>query len=188
MLNEKGLAAVMRDKWRGGGYVVAESEGMIMLNLGAVLVCCEKQRLPRKCLGLIAEHVGEIPQELCYKVSKAAGAHTMLLEDEIETWEKLRSQLIDPGGSRILPTQLQMNGNWVWQKLADLRVVLVDPGYTRVIEAEFLADAWAWDVFSTGLIWDGGDCIAAVMPLTRNDTDRRLQQLDGFPWCGEAAE
>lgn len=61
MLNEKGLAEAMKAAYRGGGYTVAESQGKIMINTEYVAVRYETKQLPRKCLGLIAEHIGELP-------------------------------------------------------------------------------------------------------------------------------
>ena len=188
MLNEKGLAAVMRERWRGGGYEVAEADGWIMIWAGGVAVRCRRAALPRKCLGMIVEHIGEIPEGVCYRVSKEGGAQTALRDEPMDFWSRLLDEGIGSDLHRIKPTQLHLNGARLWQDMKDLRVVTVDPGYTRVVEPEALSEARTVNVYETGLVWEDVDCVAVVMPLRRNDTDRLLPRLDGFPWCGEETE
>lgn len=65
IVNEKGLVKAMKEAYRYGGYKVAaigmESNPYLMINNGFWAVEIELENMPRKALGLIAEHVGKIP-------------------------------------------------------------------------------------------------------------------------------
>lgn len=185
MLNEKGLAAEMKAAYRGGGYTVAESQGKIMIKTGYIAVRYETKQFPRKCLGLIAEHIGELPEKICYKVSKESGAQTKLLDDELAFWDRIEARLSQSGLHRIKPSPLELSGFWLWQDQESLRVVAVDPEHSRVIDRKFFLDAHTTGELMDGLLWSDTSGEAVVMPRSRSEHNAMLERLDGFPWCGE---
>ena len=111
MLNEKGLAAAMKAAYRGNGYTVAITDGKIMLKGSAWGVYYDLKKLPRKCLGLVAEHIGGLPDNTCCKLKKDAGAQNKLLDEELAFWEEKQQILAEPAQLHpIEPTMLDLGG------------------------------------------------------------------------------
>lgn len=187
MLNEKGLAAAMKLAWKGNGYTAAIADGKIMLKGNAWGVCYDLAKLPRKCLGLLVEHIGGLPDGACFKLQKDLGAQTKLLDEELAFWdEKLR---IGENGEEIhalRPTMLTLSGFWLWQDMQTLKIWKVDREYSRILEADALTGGalFAPDVWPA-LVFTDSYGFAVVMPRERAAEDAMMERLDGFPWCGE---
>ena len=75
VINEQGLLRAMKEAYKADGY---EIECMAIGNMIEIhletsrwYVNCEIKNLPRKVLGLIAEHLGELPSPgQCFQVKK----------------------------------------------------------------------------------------------------------------------
>ena len=60
IVNEKALVSAMKDSYKGGGYSVAFGSGQVFVSGNSWSVWCAEDELPRKVLGMIAEHLGKI--------------------------------------------------------------------------------------------------------------------------------
>lgn len=131
IVDEKGLIKAMKEAYtHGSGYSVAAEVDRgaienIIIGTGWWTVVIEKKSLPRKVLGLIAEHVGDIPgPEEAYRVMKGEpqteiyGVATQLLRTVHEG---------DPPIKLVKRTALTMDGYQLWQRKEDLRMFLIAP-------------------------------------------------------------
>lgn len=191
MLNEKGLAAAMRLAWKGNGYTAAIANGRIKIRAGFWGVNYEIKRLPRKCLALLVEHIGDLPDNACFKLQKDLGAQSKLLDEELAFWGEKGLLLTAEAHEmhRILPTMVELGGFWIWQDQETLTVWQIDREYSRIIDpkalsegAVFLPGDWP------GLVFHDLDDYAVVMPRRRSGESPMLERLDGFPWCGATLE
>ena len=109
IVNEKGLVAAMKDSYKGAGYSVAFGEGRVRLAGHDWSVWCRRDVLPRKALGLIAEHLGKLPKdETAFRISKAMGAQQQLYEEMVGTEEITENRV--RLGSRCTVTGLTLAG------------------------------------------------------------------------------
>lgn len=75
VINEQGLLRAMKEAYKADGYeiecIVIGNMTEIHLETSRWYVNCEIKNLPRKVLGLIAEHLGELPSPgQCFQVKK----------------------------------------------------------------------------------------------------------------------
>ena len=129
VINEKGLMKIMKEARKSLGYCVAAENNADMEN---IIICTnkwvavvEKKNLPRKVLGLITEHVGDIPSPgEAYQVKKK--------EPQTEIYD-VATQMIrmihagDKPLHIVKRTQLTSGGYQLWQRKDDLRIFKVDP-------------------------------------------------------------
>ena len=128
VIDEKGLMRAMKEAYKELGYKVAvEDEADIenvIISYPTWTVVIQKDELPRKVLGLIAEHVGEIPKPgTAFQVSKKQTqteifSMAMQIVEDFHSGEKER---------RIIRrTSLVMGGFPLWQATSS-KVVQVSP-------------------------------------------------------------
>lgn len=135
VVNDKGLMKAMKEAYKSTGYCVAaesnaDMENIILCtNTWAVIV--EKKNMPRKVLGLIAEHVGEIPTKgEAYQVKKKE-PQTEIYDVATQT---IRSIHAGDKPLRIVKrTQLAMGCYQLWQRKDDLRIFKVDPVLEEIL-------------------------------------------------------
>ena len=130
VVDEKALARRMRQKYKGSGYWVAARSDCLIVSDGEFVAEISARQMPRKALGLIAEHVGKIPTdgEAFYirkgqcqtEIAAASGAFAAIdrLERELESEESRHY---------AKRTRLTVNGNRVWQRDDNLEIVMIDP-------------------------------------------------------------
>ena len=129
VVDEKGLLAAMKEEYKSLGYKVAADDrsGVENVIISAPLwtVVIRKEDLPRKVLGLIAEHVGEIPEAgTAYQVSKKQ-TQTEIFSMTMQTVKDFN---IGEKDRRIIRrTDLVLGGYPIWQTATDRRVVEVNP-------------------------------------------------------------
>lgn len=129
VVDEKGLIRAMKEAYKSKGYKVAmdESGGIERVILSAALwtVVINRSELPRKVLGLIAEHVGEIPEvNNAYQVRKK-DTQTEIFDMVLQNVQDFRS---GEKSRRIArKTSLVLDGYSIWQAATDLQVLKLDP-------------------------------------------------------------
>lgn len=135
VVNETGLMRAMKEAYKSAGYcVAAENTGdmeniILCTNTWAAII--EKKNMPRKALGLIAEHVGEIPQPgQAYQVRKG--------DPQTEIYDVVNQTIraIHAGDKplRIVKrTQLTMGCYQLWQRKDDLRIFQVNPALEEIL-------------------------------------------------------
>ena len=74
MINERALVKLMKEAWKASGYSVAEFDSgtvrRYIITGRGWLVACDAPLLPRKALGMIAEHVGAMLRDEALRVRK----------------------------------------------------------------------------------------------------------------------
>ena len=146
VVSESGLMTAMREAFKGVGYKVAnnESGGTEQIVIGAPgwVVVIEKENVPRKVLGLIAEHVGDIPAPgQAYQVSKKQTqtevfSMSMQMLTGMNNGEKQR---------RLCKrTSLVMDGYPLWQRDQDRKMFRL-PTERENIMLTLGRDVWLFD-------------------------------------------
>ena len=89
LINENGLARAVKYAYKHGGYSVVCDDSRMAIYTGEWLVIRDRDKMPRKVLGAIAEHAGLIPDDTPVKIDKD-GEPQMILEDvatdEMDHW------------------------------------------------------------------------------------------------------
>ena len=136
IINEKGLLKIMKEAHKGPGYnVAAEIDAgnveNIIITTPKLAVVIEKKNLPRKVLGLIAEHVGDIPEPgEAFQVKKK--------EPQTEIFDIATRILRDIHADNkpmklIKRTDITLGGYQLWQRKDDLRIFKVDPALEDIL-------------------------------------------------------
>lgn len=182
VINEKGLTRAMKDAFKNMGYKVAadDSGGIEELMIAAPgwVVVIEKKNVPRKVLGLIAEHVGEIPEPgQAFQVSKKE-TRTEIFSVTLQLLEGMKHG--DKEARQAKPTPLVMNGYTLWQRQKDMKVVRVAPEKEDIILSRGRT-VWMFD--TDQLMVDGRvsrayiDCFS-----TRKEEEEVLKHLAKVQW------
>ena len=154
VVSESGLIRAMKGAYKGVGYKVANKQvgnvEEIMIGAPGWVVLIEKKNMPRKVLGLIAEHVGEIPAPgEAFQVSKKA-TQTEIFGVSMQLLEGMKN---DEKERRLAKrTTLTLAGYPLWQREKDLKIVRVPPLREDIMLAHG-RDVWMFD--SDTLMVDG---------------------------------
>lgn len=181
VINEKGLIRAMKEAYKGAGYKVAadDSGGIeeIMIGYPGWVVVIEKKNIPRKVLGLIAEHVGAIPEPgQAYQVSKKQ-TQTEIFEASMQLLEGMNNG--DKERRLAKPTRLVLGECHLWQREKDLRVVRIDPELESIINAHG-RDVWMFD--SDTLMVDGKASRVYINTFYHPDDEELLKHLSKVAW------
>lgn len=183
IIDEKALCRRMKEAYKGGGYSVAATERNVMITDGTFFAEVYARNMPRKALGLIAEHVGAIPgageayfckkgvcQTEIFETSKAVGAMREL------------EQLLAPmgGQNQARPTRLTLNGLNVWQNTTSMEILLMAP---ELEETAKYNPAFPVDVVGNAMYFKG-DVSRLLIVKTMVNTDSKIQveHLEGMQW------
>ncbi len=178
MISEKGLVRAMKEAWRSAeGYMVAVSGGAWYIRAEDWAVIVPRGLLPRKCLALIVEHVGAIPEDgEAYTCTKRSGAQmvtaALMYEEkqELETMDKLRP---------AKRTSLTWGGYTLWQRAEDLRVLAIDENYSDIVSVQKQTNAFA---DAGNVIWSEKGVLARVRGAFIEPNAR--EYLSGMQWIG----
>ena len=135
VINEKGLCAAMKDafKKRSTGYKVAAristvGEEEIILAAPGWTVIIARENAPRKVMGLIVEHMGDLPQ----------------LGDAFQVQDKqTQAEIFDIAvpstpsvvkGAAVKRTNLAYQGHQIWQRTDNHAVFMVAPAVEDLLD------------------------------------------------------
>ena len=154
VVSESGLLKAMKEAWKSVGYKVAnrDSGGVEEIMIGAPgwVVLIEKKNMPRKVLGLIAEHVGQIPEPgEAFQVSKKA-TQTEIFHVSMQLLEGMKND--EKVHRQAKRTTLTLAGYPLWQRDQDLKIVRVPPNREEIM-LHHGRDVWMFD--SDTLMVDG---------------------------------
>lgn len=137
IINEKALAAAMKDSYKGEGYEVAgyslgEDRFLLLHGIGW-MVEMPLANAPRKILGLMAEHLGVIPgPDEAYRVRKRTGQQTEIPAMILREMEKL-DNAAEAGNPEIYEQiPLTYTGHELWQESEGLKIVAADSDMTQI--------------------------------------------------------
>ncbi len=136
VVNEKGLLRAMKSAYKSAGYTVAAEDSAAVENIiiatpkWAVIVT--KENIPRKILGLIAEHLGDIP-------APGEAFQVRDKEPQTEIYDVAKSTIgclhpKDKGLCIIKGTQLRMGSSRLWQRTEDQRIFKLDPDMEAIMD------------------------------------------------------
>lgn len=126
IVHEKGLLRAMKEAWKhGGGYNVAVEKDLagvanMVISTGWWTVIVAMDELPRKVLGMIAEHLGDLP-----KVGEAFRVMDGEPQAEIFGVASQGLRVVHEGDTPvqlIRRTELTMGGYPLWQRVDDGKV------------------------------------------------------------------
>lgn len=152
---EQRLCAAMKAEYKGKGYVLDLSEkGSVRVSGTGGRIAIKAENVPRKVLGLMAEHLGMLPQAGIMRVQKAATQ--MEMEGASWTWEICDSIAYNTG----LKTE---DGRRIWRDLKRERLLMAPEELDMVNSVSNCAgDGW---------IQLCGDCGSAVQ-IAAEEADR----------------
>ena len=187
MLDEKKTAAALKEAWRRGGYRFVLTNGILSVRTDSWGFQASLVNVPAKVLGLLTEQLGAIMEDgFAFSLKKDQPEQSIMLDQESCIWYKVRKVLENGDFSPIKQTPLSYNGLELWQEQRKLKTCLVDPGYTKIIDTDFLQEAKSDLETGRLMIWTSmAGAIAFVM--AEPDKDNGLERLDGYPWCGEGS-
>lgn len=133
MINEKKLLRQMKQEWKETGYEVFPVDGTTVIAGRAWAVQIPNNLVPRRVLGLMVEHIGEIPTTAwrCRKDGTQATSMGMA--------EAILAQL--GPGEEVEEVQLSTilyKGRQLWQR-GDGLVMAFDPAYTALASGTWVA-------------------------------------------------
>lgn len=175
IVSEKGLIRAMKEAYKNGsGYnvaVEADPAGVTNVIIGTSwwTVVIEKGELPRKVLGMIAEHLGEIPKAgEAYRITKG--------EPQTEIFgvaaKGLRSVHDDnPPLQLIKRTDLTMGGYPLWQRIDDGKMYRICPDYEDIL----LLDKGTVRIVQKVLMLD--DMVSRAYVAAEPEDPERMEQM-----------
>lgn len=135
VVNEKGLMRAMKAAYGKEGYKVANKDDSgreeIVIGAPGWAVIIEKKNMPRKILGLIAEHLGKIPEPgEAFQVAKHATQTEIfhLAMQVVEAMDCANREI-----RKVKPTPLHMHGYRLWQRQGDLLVFQIRPTLENIM-------------------------------------------------------
>lgn len=179
--SESGLCAAMKKEYKEAGYKVAglvsDGEDKILIAAPGWCVVILKEKVPRRVLGLIVEHVGDIPRaEEAYQVQKKQvqteihGVTTQILE-----------KLLDPKLERrqVKPTSLRWGRYILCQRLDDLKIVKVDPDTGAIMYAAPRMDMLGEEILTvSGIASD----VYIDISATLHEETAQMDHLSQMQW------
>ena len=135
VVSESGLMAAMKKAYKKEGYKVAglHRAGFEELLIGTEdwVTVMAKKNVPRKVLGLIAEHLGQIPGEgEAFQVAQDA-PQTEIFHVALQLLEGMDNQ--DRQWRQAKPTAITMGGKRLWQREGDMQVLRVSPALEDIM-------------------------------------------------------
>lgn len=139
VIDDKGLMQAMKHTYRAAGYKVARDDCYVHIYTSFWHVRMVRRAVPRKILGLLVEHMGELPaRNTAYEVKKKTVQDYMIdaAKGDLDRF------ITDVGDDRsVRPTDLSYAGMHIWQEGKELRVLLCDPESENLAKPSALADA-----------------------------------------------
>lgn len=132
IVKEKGLLRRMKEAYKSSGYNVmvdtVDGEEYLCLQHWGWIVGIQLVNVPRKVLGLLAEHMGRLPVwGEAFKVSKNQ-VQKEIFDVADDPFRDLLQCMDNWENHKIIKlTKLEWNGDQVWQCPKDLSIALVDP-------------------------------------------------------------
>lgn len=128
VINDKALLSRMKESYKTGGYTVAVNDCRHIIIGGTWAVEIESDNMPRDVIGLLAVHMGFLPErDKAYKITKAKNGpyvQCMIYDDAMKTIEALDGGPVAVG---ITKTVVTVEGCNVWQQNIGTAVHLIRP-------------------------------------------------------------
>lgn len=181
VVSEKGLIRAMKEAYKGYGYKIANdnSAGVqeLVISYPGWAVVMTMKNVPRKVLGLVAEHLGKIPEPgEAFQVSKKQ-AQTEIFDVSMGVIHNM------VGGEKqrrkAMPTDLELGGYRLWQREQDYAVVRVDPEKEAIMLSHGRT-VWMFD--DETLMVDGNASRVYIETCYLPETEKLLEHLGKVKW------
>lgn len=182
IIDEKGLLRAMKSEYKRLGYHVAVMRDAVLKTHIIITgnrwgVMMEKKNVPRKVLGLLAEHIGDIPgDDEAYKVQKG-DVQTEIHESAVQTFRGFHG--VEAPVSTVKRTGLTMLGYQLWQSAKDLFVMKVAPDLEEIAFVDFNE---AKLVDKKMLMAEDSESRAYIAIEDPDEPSARLEYLSQFQW------
>lgn len=177
MINERALVKLMKEAWKASGYSVAEFDSgtvrRYIITGRGWLVACDAPLLPRKALGMIAEHVGAMLRDEALRVRKDEEPQRVMPDAIIGAFCDFYGQR----GVGMHRTRLTMDRLEVWQDEKG-ELLLIDP---EVSSLAFITNDWTAVRSGDALTVDAGGEFVAVTKVC-DDLHPGLEKLAKIWW------
>ena len=162
---EKGLIAAMNAAKNSTGYKVGRDDSRIFIYTIGWMVRFQTKKVPRKVLGLLAEHLGELPaRNTAYEVKKRDVQECMFQVSSYEVSMFFRTG----NGHRLAKTGFTYNGESLWLDVVEEKAVQIPP------KDEALVDSNEPCILEDGVVTIQGDhsLVAFILPkVAEGDKD-----------------
>lgn len=137
VINEKGLLRAMKEAYKSDGYEIecTQTGGVkeIHLETARWYVSCVLKNLPRKVLGLIVEHLGEIPEPGQAVQVKKKECQTKILSQGRDAFRGITPEdCVNP--TSVHKTSIVYRGGNIWQQSWENRVFWVNPELEEIMD------------------------------------------------------
>lgn len=185
IIKEKGLLRMMKEAYKRSGYTVAafEADGdtYLFIHNPGWCVSMELGNVPRKVLGLIAEHIGKLPKiEEGYRVSKEAVQQEIFAVAAAPGMEMMEEASVLLSHEPVRRTRITWDGCDAWQNTVTMEIALVKPDVAGI--ALFNKEQ---DIRSVNahLIVKGKASVAMIANLPIPESEQRfVTHLAGMQW------
>jgi hypothetical protein len=187
VINEKALEAQMKEAYKNGGYRVLVSGSRMVFSNGYWLASIDKDNVPSKLLGMLAEHIRAVPISgqayRVYKTKEGTIAQSAILEDAIKPWQNMQEQRDEawdePNPPMMLPTPLTYNGMQLWQSLPGNDIYMIDPRFAVMISQK-AEDVWK---VGNGLYVQGEISELWVLRSVDGQAVEQIKHLEAIAWA-----
>ena len=184
IIEESGLMRAMKEAFKASGYHVAaeiDEAGIenIVITTASWIVIAEKKAMPRKVLGLIVEHLGEIPKPgEAFQVKKK--------EPQTEIFDVVQKSIrcIHAEGDvlrTLKRTDLTLGGFRLWQRKEDLRIFKISSGLEDIVQVGYGTVHMIRD--EKMMMRDMESRVYLSVEITESREQERLDHLAKIQWA-----
>lgn len=137
VINEKGLLRAMKEAYKSDGYEIecTQTGGVKEIHLETTrwYVTCVIKNLPRKVLGLIVEHLGEIPEPGQAVQVKKKECQTKILSQGRDAFRGITPEdCVNPAS--VHKTYIVYRYGNIWQQGRENKVFWIDPDLEDIMD------------------------------------------------------
>lgn len=186
VVNEKALVREMKAAYKEGGYTVAVWDGdWVISGTGWTVIVEGIGNVPREALSLIVLHMGFLPENgeawEIFKGDNGPLIQKRVFEEAIEQVRRMEAEAEDaPANSEVRPTGLWLGNVRVWQRVADLKTILVSPrssGIMKELKNVIVAGLW--------LALEGEISTVYIRAEDSLGREAKLEHLSRMRWIAE---
>lgn len=181
VINEKALVRQIKETYKSYGYCVAVQDGRMMLTNGFWLANIDTDNVPSELLGLLAEHIRDVPKEgTAYKVIKDIdGPYVQhrILEEAIAPLKQMAGEKEAGGMYMMRRSILTLGGMQLWQAPEGSAMYMIDPRYAALFE-----DHNEVVRLGNGIYAEGNISELWVLRVTEGELVEKINHLKKIQW------
>ncbi|MFA9381493.1 MAG: hypothetical protein ACERKO_10595 [Acetanaerobacterium sp.] len=176
LIHEKALARELKTAWKNGGYRVVVREDYLYIISSAWAAVISADDTPRHILGLLAEHIGNLPGDQAMLIRKDTDNQMVMQQDMDQLLEQIRRT----DRETATPTQLIWKSRWRLYQKPDHSISGLDTELLGILQHQGDKPPL---ITSTGggAKWQDHDSTVVIMCMSRKD-NVHLDYLEQFDW------